>query len=216
MTTGKTTALTRQTFVDKAMSLLLNMLSRLVITFLPRSKRLLISWLLFHMLFPSRKSTALPRRTMLYPHLYPFMAPLPTYVHTQLFCFQLQGGLKFCGAWTICNLGSSLSENGYNTISTKLSMNMNFYLEEERKSQQSVVGSWEEEAAPSSAHLVVLITLSGDAMGKWGQQTVFSWEWVPPNTSGSLYGKTVSHRGRLHFPFRSDCLKHASICPPKF
>ena len=45
MTTGKTIALTRWTFVGKAMSLLLNMLSRLVITFLPRSKRLLISWL---------------------------------------------------------------------------------------------------------------------------------------------------------------------------
>ena len=45
MTTAKTIALTRQTFVDKVMSLLLNMLSRLVITFLPRSKRLLISWL---------------------------------------------------------------------------------------------------------------------------------------------------------------------------
>ena len=45
MTTGKTIALTRQTFVDKVMSLLLNMLSRLVITFLPRSKHLLISWL---------------------------------------------------------------------------------------------------------------------------------------------------------------------------
>ena len=45
MTTGKTIALTRQTLVDKVMSLLLNMLSRLVITFLPRSKRLLISWL---------------------------------------------------------------------------------------------------------------------------------------------------------------------------
>ena len=45
MTTGKTTALTRWTFVDKVMSLLFNMLSRLVITFLPRSKRLLISWL---------------------------------------------------------------------------------------------------------------------------------------------------------------------------
>ena len=55
MTTGKTISLTRQTFVDKVMSLLLNMLSRLVITFLPRSKRLLfifffckrllISWL---------------------------------------------------------------------------------------------------------------------------------------------------------------------------
>ena len=45
MTSGKTIALTRQTFVGKVMSLLLNMLSRLVITFLPRSKRLLISWL---------------------------------------------------------------------------------------------------------------------------------------------------------------------------
>ena len=45
MTTGKTTALTRQTFVGKVMFLLLNMLSRLDITFLPRSQRLLISWL---------------------------------------------------------------------------------------------------------------------------------------------------------------------------
>ena len=43
--TGKTIALTRQTFVDKVISLLFNMLSRLVIAFLPRSKRLLISWL---------------------------------------------------------------------------------------------------------------------------------------------------------------------------
>ena len=45
MTTGKTIALTRWTLVGKVMSLLLNMLSRLVITFLPRSKCLLISWL---------------------------------------------------------------------------------------------------------------------------------------------------------------------------
>ena len=45
MTTGKTIALIRQTFVGKVMSLLLKMLSRLVISFLPRSKRLLISWL---------------------------------------------------------------------------------------------------------------------------------------------------------------------------
>ena len=45
MTTGKTIALTRQTFVGKVMSLLFNILSRLVITFLPRSKHLLISWL---------------------------------------------------------------------------------------------------------------------------------------------------------------------------
>ena len=45
MPTGKIIALTRRNFVGKVMSLLLNMLSRLVITFLPRSKRLLISWL---------------------------------------------------------------------------------------------------------------------------------------------------------------------------
>ena len=45
MTTGKTIALTRRTFLGKVISLLLNILSRLVITFLPRSKRLLISWL---------------------------------------------------------------------------------------------------------------------------------------------------------------------------
>ena len=45
MTTGKTIALTRQTFVGKVVSLLFNILSRLVIAFLPRSKHLLISWL---------------------------------------------------------------------------------------------------------------------------------------------------------------------------
>ena len=45
MTTGETIALTRWTFVSKVMSLLVNILSRLVIAFLPRSKRLLISWL---------------------------------------------------------------------------------------------------------------------------------------------------------------------------
>ena len=45
MITGKTIALTRRTFVDRVMSLLFNRLSRLVITFLPRSKHLLISWL---------------------------------------------------------------------------------------------------------------------------------------------------------------------------
>ena len=45
MTTGKTITLTRWTFVGKVMSLLFNMLSRLVINYLPRTKRLLISWL---------------------------------------------------------------------------------------------------------------------------------------------------------------------------
>ena len=49
MSTGKTIALTRRTFVDKVMSLLFNMLSRLVIDYLPRSKLLLISWLSHHL-----------------------------------------------------------------------------------------------------------------------------------------------------------------------
>ena len=49
MTTGKTIALTRRTSVGKVISLLLNMLSRLVMTFLPRSKHLLISWLQSHL-----------------------------------------------------------------------------------------------------------------------------------------------------------------------
>ena len=54
MTTGKTIALTRRTFVGKVMSLLFNMLSRLVITYLPRSKSLLISWLQFFFLEPPK------------------------------------------------------------------------------------------------------------------------------------------------------------------
>ena len=60
MTTGKTIALTRWTFVDIVMSLLLNMLSRLVIAFLPRSKRLLISWLQL-LVLNSRTRISAPR-----------------------------------------------------------------------------------------------------------------------------------------------------------
>ena len=71
MTTGKTIALTRQTFVGKVMSLLLNMLSRLVISFVPRSKCLLISWLQSPpavILEPRKiKSALFP----LFSHLYP-------------------------------------------------------------------------------------------------------------------------------------------------
>ena len=63
MTTGKTTALTRWTFVGKVMSLLYNMLSRLVITFLPRSKHLLTAWLQS----PSKSSLSL---FPLFPHLF--------------------------------------------------------------------------------------------------------------------------------------------------
>ena len=70
MTTGKTIALTRQTFVGKVMPLLFNMLSRLVITFLPRSKHLLISWLQSPsavILEPQKQSLSL---FSLFPHLF--------------------------------------------------------------------------------------------------------------------------------------------------
>ena len=69
MTSGKTIALTRQRFVGKVMSLLFNMLSRLVITFLPRNKRLLISWLQSPsavILEPQTSLTLFP----LFPHLF--------------------------------------------------------------------------------------------------------------------------------------------------
>ena len=70
MTTGKTIALTRRTFVGKVMSLLFNILSRVVITFLPRSKHLLISWLQSPsavILEPQKiKSDTVP----LFPHLF--------------------------------------------------------------------------------------------------------------------------------------------------
>ena len=69
VTTGKTIALTRQTFVGKVMSLLFNMLSRLVITFLPRCKHLLISWLQSPsavILEPKKIKTLFP----LFPHLF--------------------------------------------------------------------------------------------------------------------------------------------------
>ena len=71
MTTGKTIALTRGTFVGKVMSLLFNMLSRLAITFFPRSKHLLISWL------QSQSAVILEPRKIswtlfpLFPHLFP-------------------------------------------------------------------------------------------------------------------------------------------------
>ena len=68
MTTGKTIALTRWTLVGKVMSLLLNMLSRLVLTFLPRSKHLLISWLQS----PSAVIFGAPKNKFpLFAHLFP-------------------------------------------------------------------------------------------------------------------------------------------------
>ena len=66
MTIGKTIALTRWTFVGKVLSLLFNILSRLVITFLPRSKRLLISWLQS----PSAGETILQTSIITYVHMY--------------------------------------------------------------------------------------------------------------------------------------------------
>ena len=72
MTTGKTIALNRWTFVGKVMSLLLNMLSKLVITFLPRSKRLLISWLQSPsaVTLECKKKKKSQPRFPLFPHLF--------------------------------------------------------------------------------------------------------------------------------------------------
>ena len=72
MTTGKTIALTRRTFVGKVMSLLLNMLSRLVITFLPRSKRFLISWLQKTLCAEKKRSCYRTNTPAVYPH-----SPIP-------------------------------------------------------------------------------------------------------------------------------------------
>ena len=71
MTTGKTIALTRRTFVGKVMSLLLNMLSRLFITFLPRSKRLLISWLQSPSAVSLESQKIKSDTVPLFPHLFP-------------------------------------------------------------------------------------------------------------------------------------------------
>ena len=68
MTTRKTIALTRQTFVGKVMSLLFNMLPRLVITFLPRSKHLLISWLQSAVILEPKKIKSLT--VSMFPHLF--------------------------------------------------------------------------------------------------------------------------------------------------
>ena len=69
MTTGKTIALTRRTFVGEVMSLLLNMVSRLVITFHPRSKCLLISWL--HLSSAVILELQKKQSVTLFPHLFP-------------------------------------------------------------------------------------------------------------------------------------------------
>ena len=97
MTTGKTTALTRWIFVGKVMSLLCNMLSRLVTTFLPRSKRLLISCVYIH---------THTHMGLFWGSL--FSVPLCTwfYVNTVLFCFlcmYAQSCLTLCDTMDIAH-----------------------------------------------------------------------------------------------------------------
>ena len=88
MTTGKTKALTKWTFVGKVMSLLFNMLSRLVITFYPRSKRLLISWL------------QSPSAVILEPP--PKIKSVTVYIVSPSICYEAQTGIHIkapnCGA----------------------------------------------------------------------------------------------------------------------
>ena len=88
MTTGKTIALTRRTFIDKIMSLLLNMLSRLVITFLPRSKRLLVSWLKS----PSAEKLSQPLFP-LFPHLFNSQSYVFSSSHVQMWELDHKEGL---------------------------------------------------------------------------------------------------------------------------
>ena len=71
MTTGKTIALTIRTFVGKIISLLFNMLSRVIITFLPRSKRLLISWLQSPSAVIWEHKKIKSYTVLLFPHLFP-------------------------------------------------------------------------------------------------------------------------------------------------
>ena len=93
MNTGKTIALTRQTFVRKVMSLLYKMLSRLVITFLPRSKRLLISWLQS----PSAVTLETSKIVCHCFHCFPIYLPWSdgTRCHDHFFFFQF---------WVLCQL----------------------------------------------------------------------------------------------------------------
>ena len=82
MTTGKTIALTRRTFVGKVMSLLFNMLSRLVITFLPRNKHLLISWLQSPsaVILEPRKIKSASFYILIFIYLYIFIYFSPTFL----------------------------------------------------------------------------------------------------------------------------------------
>ena len=100
MTTGKTTALIRWTFVGKVMSLLFNMLSRLVITFLPRSKYLLISWL------QSPSAVILEQKALLYT--------ISDHVFTRVFSFFLGDIIWQFKSDTITPLSSNTTCYGLN------------------------------------------------------------------------------------------------------
>ena len=86
MATGKTMALTRRTFVNRVMSLLFNMLSMLVIAFLPRSKRLFISWLLSPsaVILESKKIKSVTEK---WKHFFPFYLPWSDGTECQDLCF---------------------------------------------------------------------------------------------------------------------------------
>ena len=106
MTTGKTIALTRQTFAGEVMSLLLNMQSRLVISFLPRSKRLLISWLqspsAVILDLQKTKSATVSCQGM-------FNRRIPSCCFSQVLCFFLNGTAR-CSQelGSLCEIGLNL------------------------------------------------------------------------------------------------------------
>ena len=103
MTTGKTIALTRRTFVGKVMSLLLNMLSRLVITFFPRSKRLLISWLVIKTWVVKKKGKlkgSLPGKVLPPLHVKPLLFFLQQHINLRFFFFFFHFWIYFADCLT--------------------------------------------------------------------------------------------------------------------
>ena len=105
ITTGKIIALTRQTFVGKIMSLLFNMLSRLLITFLPRSKRLLISWLQSQSAVILEPKKIVWHCFLCFPIYFPWSDKPRQHIKNQRHCFTNKGsytqsyGLSSCYIW---------------------------------------------------------------------------------------------------------------------
>ena len=122
MTTGKTIALTRQTFVDKVMSLLFNMLSSLVRTFLPRSKHLLISWLQSPsaLIFEPRKIKSATISTVSPSICHEVMGPDAMILVFWMLSFKPTFSLYWVLLGTLKPMRPALREGGYTFLSTEI------------------------------------------------------------------------------------------------